>query len=357
VSQKTNLFSLMLMLSVSLWAGGPELKLVMPRTTMLPGEPLNFKATFINPTSGPIGISLIHWQVPTMIAVSSAGKELLLDTVNFWKFPPGTTVGPYGEIQIPANGSFDFLNVNYQPALSFMEPGTFRVHLVYKSPGRVYAHVPPRPGEKEPPSGCGGCWAGELTSNEVTVTVQEPAGDDAKAYEKYFAPVIVAWDKYRQPSRWERRPPTEDRYADLVAEFPSSTYAAWVKLRHVHSWVDSDVSPWKGYENLSTLLNSTRSLYQSGHPPCRSEDARPAFLIDELRQVLAYHPDLEPMASVARVELGVLLYISGDTTGAKEQLKTVLKAHPDWEEGRAAKRMLDVISVAPATPLMDKEGK
>jgi hypothetical protein len=328
-----------------------QLRLTLPRSKMLPFEPFWFTATFTNSTDHPITLSFPSWQFPRLVVVLPDGTKNIggMDTDSFWQWPPVPPGENHLRAPVPPSGSYVVQQRFPEWCCRFKEPGVYHVYLTYESSGRVLSRT--QPAGREPDVICADCWGGELTSNVETITVEVPAGEDAKAYEKYFPPIPTARDKDGNPTRTERTFPHKGLYSPLVSDFPTSVYAAWIRLRHMNDLTAGFLSPWEPRASLEPYLNAARKRYLTDGDPSKSvtENQLPA-LINEAREILKYHSDVEPLASAARVDLAVLLFVSGDAPSAKEQLDIVAKAHPDREEGRAATRMLNAIATVPNTP-------
>jgi hypothetical protein len=110
----------------------------------------------------------------------------------------------------------------------YLPAGSYRISAEYRSSGPYvdrYSDTDIRPVE--------GIWIGELTSNEVKVTVKNPEGEDQVAFQAL------------RPSQEELQSPENKiswflklKGEQLRKDYPKSNYAAWVQWKLGKIWFD-----------------------------------------------------------------------------------------------------------------------
>jgi len=220
-------------------------------------------------------------------------------------------------------------------------PSTWEIWAEFSGRGSFVPVILVMPGAPPQKQLCEGCWKGSVQSNRITVRFTEPvAGADQSANDGLIKPFLAAL-----PTKGgSLTMPFRD--VALIKDYPESVYATWARFVQIQSAMHLYCGSFMREPNGLKYLPMRRASYSPQHRDevAKSEKSRAPYLIEQCRFILRNHPNLEPVASVTRVNLAALLYITGDTPGATEQLCFVIKSHPDWDEGKAAKQMLEVIS-------------
>jgi hypothetical protein len=196
-------------------AGKVSLVLTVANRTVLLGEPVGVTMTLANGSGTslklpfvPGGDVLGPWSDVPSVLVGSPGRAprygLLKGrqvTANFaWRMAED------GAIQAPPGGSITvYATLELPPPLA-TTPGQYNVYASYVAQGKALAQEQL---EGRPPSyTCVDCWKGEVSSSVTAITLSAPEGVDSEAYDRFGG----------QPMR----------APELLRDFPTSTYAAYV---------------------------------------------------------------------------------------------------------------------------------
>lgn len=345
-------FSLLLLpltLSMPVACQGPPFSMTVttPKTDYILGEPVTVTLTLRNASRTPIKFEAPNTGVPygnmTIVASDESGQSSGLTPGQ-----PYLTV--YSEITDRQNDG----TCTLAPGAIFQITCSATLDVCGRSStwelwGKYIGRGPFEPVKLETRSGplpynpnCKECWKGEVESPKITIHFSDPTGSDLEPYLQVVKPQYCP----------QRKSGGRDWWLDesITSIYPTSLFASWVRFTNVQTGLRSRLKDaYTTYAWNVARLPYRRSAYspQSKEELTLNEDTRPPYLIEQCRLILRNHPNLEPVASITRVDLAALLYITGDTPGAKEQLETVLKARPDSDEGKAAREMLAVISAHP----------
>ena len=152
------------------------------------------------------------------------------------------------------------------------DPGEFIVQFGVSSQGPYinYSSEPeePRRMEKEIDA-----WKGALSSEPVRITIDQPQGEDKKAYDYFKGEPMAKLD-------------------ELLKKFPSSTYAAYVVYDRLKGFADADFNNPKFLRSLETGIFLSNSYPTEGGWSWMKDEMNAAWWSKWAGIILKNHPEI-----------------------------------------------------------------
>ena len=174
-------------------------------------------------------------------------------------------------------------------------------------------------------------WKGQVTSNEVTIRIDQPTGPDK-----------VLWDRFRAAvpngSCWQFKNWIENHGGELLTDFPSSTYAGYALLPAGQCIPDPRVFVTDLLSFDSHAQKEPSSANQMSADKKRSLEADQKRA-DQLTAYLKARPDF-PRADCLKLELAGRFAALERYQDAQCLCEEILRNAPESEAGKKAHRLL-----------------
>jgi len=303
------------------WAfgAGVDLELRSAKTQQLVLEPPDFHLVLVNHGARPVSVALTAVSQPRLrIETDEGWVDCRRDSSGL---PGGSLVrwtriahGGEVELDLPTDGC---------PSTAMDPPGAAKywveVPARYRLQAEITLKAPARSkGETTAPDDA---FTGVLTSNIVSIDVNEPGGVDAQA---------LAWSREHNDSPFCRA---------ALKTFPSSRYAAIALLPHIDV-VRSEPRKVKTSIEREIFL-VTRSVPDPDAPDGWRSLWGPdlaRWSIEHAERILREHPDFS-YAGQLRLAIGINQIAAGKESDGRKLLRQ-LADHPDTREGAWAKEFL-----------------
>ncbi len=242
------------------------LTLVVPQTKYILKEPIIVKGIVENTSDKTVTIAYGEKGFKTGISMKRADgkqrndcmKPVYIDYMGY----TSTEIAPGWKKEINEDVSYGCKD----------DPGEFIVQFGVSSQGPYfnYSSEPeePRRMEKEIDA-----WKGALSSEPVRITIEQPQGEDKKAYD-YFKDEPLS------------------KPAELLKKFPTSTYAAYIVYDRLKGFADADFANPKFLRSLETGLFLSNSYPTEGGWSWMKDEMNAAWWSKWAGIILKNHPDI-----------------------------------------------------------------
>ena len=284
------------------------IELLAPQKTVLAGEPICFSAKITN--EGPMAAKVVipHGDVFGPWMYENCCKEALVakgpgGKIRYAAFQVPPKILKPGEAMAMTAGDSSYRD----DVLALYEPGHYKVWAELQSTGITAGPtVAPDPPRYEY------FWKGHATSNICEIEVLAPSGVDAEAYK------ALKGDPLAHPQ-------------DLLAKYPSSTYAGYVLVGQ---------GPGGSLQAASVMTPEVRDLewhVPTAATPAKQDEwrkvARESYetFVKQARAFLCIHPDFAEQALLRR-ELATALFNLDKPDEAWMEVEALSKLDGQWAE-------------------------
>jgi len=243
-----------------------KLQLIVPQTTYILKEPILVKGIVENTSGKTVTIAYGEKGFKTGISMKRAdGKQrndcmrpVYVDYMGY----TSTEIAPGWKKEINEDLSYSCKD----------DPGEFIVQFGGSSQGPYinYSSDPeePRRMEKEIDA-----WKGALSSEPLRITIEQPQGEDKKAYDYFKGEPMAKLD-------------------ELLKKFPSSTYAAYVVYDRLKGFADADFNNPKFLRSLETGIFLSNSYPTEGGWSWMKDEMNAAWWSKWAGIILKNHPEI-----------------------------------------------------------------
>ena len=243
------------------------LTLVVPQTKYIMKEPIIVKGIMENKTEEIINIAYGEKGLKTSISMTRADGEQRRNCI----LPETTTkVLRYTIIEAAPGWKKEFVE-----DLSWRckdDPGEFIIQFAVSSKGPYinYSYDPEGPRKVDEEIAA---WKGALSSEPIRITIDQPQGEDKKAYDYFKGEPMAKLD-------------------ELLKKFPSSTYAAYVVYDRLKGFADADFNNPKFLRSLETGIFLSNSYPTEGGWSWMKDEMNAAWWSKWAGIILKNHPDI-----------------------------------------------------------------